>query len=111
VKRPFIDSNLELKRAFTDLGEQFPLTDKGNPSFRASALDKMTTPLAQIVKKIRYHEKMYSTYFLNIEAQLDSNDVIHPDFIQHGTETGRISCRDPNMNNLPHAESWDKYPV
>jgi len=107
----FIDSANVLKAAFTLLGEATPLTEKGNPSLNAKALDKMESPLANIVKKIRYHSKMGTTYFKNIKKELDSKGVIHPDAIQHGTETGRISCREPNMNNLPNAEPFDLFPV
>lgn len=30
---------------------------------------------------------------------------VHPDFVQYGTVTGRFSCRDPNLQNIPRPDT------
>jgi DNA polymerase-1 len=46
-------------------------------------------------------EKLDSTYTVSILERLDSQDVLHPDYQQAGTDTGRLSCRSPNFQNQP----------
>jgi DNA polymerase-1 len=45
--------------------------------------------------------KEYKTYVLGLEKGLDESNRIHPNFKQHGTETGRLSCTKPNLQNIP----------
>lgn len=44
--------------------------------------------------------KTLSTYLIGIYDRLDDNDRVHTSFLQHGTETGRLSSRNPNLQNL-----------
>jgi len=46
--------------------------------------------------------KMKSTYCDGLLSQLCSDGRIHTNFLVHGTETGRLSSRDPNLQNIPH---------
>jgi DNA polymerase I-like protein with 3'-5' exonuclease and polymerase domains len=101
AREPFVDSNKTLARIFDAQGEVYPLTEKGNPSFAADALEEMTSPIANIVNKIRYHEKRAGTYYSSFIYYADAHDVIHADIRQAGTETGRMSYRDPNLQNIP----------
>ncbi len=45
--------------------------------------------------------KLKSTYVDALPALADANGRVHTSFIQTGTATGRISSRDPNMQNIP----------
>jgi len=45
--------------------------------------------------------KMISTYYEGILNRLSVDDMIHASFLQHGTITGRLSGRDPNLQNIP----------
>jgi DNA polymerase I-like protein with 3'-5' exonuclease and polymerase domains len=96
----FIDSNKPLALVFDKLGCAYPKTDKGNPSFAADVLESMKNPVADIVNKIRYHDKRAGTYYSSFLFFADRSDIIHPDTRQAGTETGRFSYRDPNLQNL-----------
>lgn len=98
---PFMDSNKPLAAVFDKLGEAYPKTEKGNPSFTADVLEEMTTPVASIVNRIRYHDKRAGTYYSSFLYYADALDVIHADCRQAGTETGRCSYRDPNLQNVP----------
>ena len=56
--------------------------------------------LKQILK-LRTNEKYLKTYVYGILSRMDSNNVIHCEFKLHGTETGRLSSANPNMQNIP----------
>jgi len=45
--------------------------------------------------------KLLRTYVLGIEDRLDDNSRLHTKFLQEGTESGRLSSRDPNFQNFP----------
>lgn len=44
--------------------------------------------------------KLMSTYVTGLRKNL-VNGVAHPSFLLHGTTTGRLSCRNPNLQNIP----------
>lgn len=52
--------------------------------------------------------KLYGTYMKNVPKLLREHDIngtldhrIHPTFLLHGTITGRLASRNPNMQNIP----------
>lgn len=97
----FNDGRTCLVEAFTLLNEPYPKTEKGNPSFTEEVLEGMTTPVASMVNRIRKHTKRAGTYYASFLHYADSENIIHADFLQEGAETGRFSCRDPNLQNVP----------
>jgi len=54
-------------------------------------------------KLLEYRQisKVLQTYIVGILTRLGEDDRIHPDFQMHGTDTGRLSCRNPNLQNIP----------
>lgn len=48
----------------------------------------------------RRETKMYGTYVKGIRKRLYRGRV-YPTFLLHGTTTGRLSCRNPNLQNVP----------
>lgn len=106
----FVDSNKALADAFTKLGETFPTTDKGNPSFTDEVLEGFTTPVAKIVQELRSSQMRCNTYFRSFLHHADTHDRIHANMRQSGTKTGRFSYSDPNLQNLPK-EDESPYPV
>lgn len=103
TNREFLDSNKLFKEVFDEKGLKYPLTAKGNPSFNAQALKLVDNKISDIIKDIRFSEKMVSTYFTNL-LELSVDNVIHADARQAGTETGRMSYRNPNLQNVPKQE-------
>ena len=69
----------------------------------AKELDKLKNLHPIIAKIIEYREaaKLLSTYIIPIPDLADSNSRIHTTFTQNVTATGRLSSKDPNLQNIP----------
>lgn len=96
----FVDSRACFKPVFDAVGELYPLTAKGNPSFKAEALEGMKSPLAGMILSYRDALKRRTTYYENFLYFSDKFGVIHPNIRQAGAKTGRISIADPSLQNL-----------
>jgi len=95
------NSPIHLKGLFDSLGLPYNYTEKGSASFDQDALEKSKSPLAKKILEYRRHSKRAHTYFENYLWLADEDGVIHPNFAQGGPRTGRVSCREPNMQNVP----------
>ena len=58
-------------------------------------------PVPKMILEYREMAKLQSTYVETLPKLTDSRGRIHTSFIQTGTATGRLSCRDPNLQNIP----------
>ncbi len=58
-------------------------------------------PVPKKILEYRTMAKLKSTYVDALPILADKNDRIHTNFIQTGTATGRLSSRDPNLQNIP----------
>lgn len=77
----------------------------GTFSTDEKVLNELKDEHAIIAKLLAYRElaKLYSTYcepLLNL-ALNDENSRIYSSFLQTGTATGRLSSKDPNLQNIP----------
>jgi len=97
---PFTDSAKCFAPVFDAVGERYPLTEKGNPSFARPALEGMSTPLAKMILSYREAQKISGTYYENFLYFADARSRIHGSIRQGGTKTGRLSAAEPNMQNL-----------
>lgn len=98
---PYENSPTTIKAAFEKFGIALPLTPTGKPCTKKEVLDAMENPLADKIREIRTHEKLCSTYYSSFLYHADENDLVHANIRQAGTETGRFSYSDPNLQNLP----------
>lgn len=91
-------SNQQLGEVFESLGIASPeLTDKGNPSWGEKALVRIPHELAGRVREHRTLGKMLSTYI----EPLATTEILHCTYCNWGTVTGRLSSRNPNLQNIP----------
>ncbi len=58
-------------------------------------------PIASDIIEYRGVSKLLSTYAAGLVSAIASDGKIHPHFKQTVTATGRISCVDPNLQNIP----------
>ena len=101
-----VNSPIQLSEVFF---EKLALPTKGikkttrGYSTGAKELDKLKDSHPIIGKIIEYREaaKLLSTYITPIPNLADSGGRIHTTFTQNVTATGRLSSKDPNLQNIP----------
>lgn len=66
------------------------------------SLQKLAHKYKWVAKYLEYAKnlKLLNTYVEGIQSRMKYN-VIRPSFLQHGTTSGRYSCKNPNFQNLP----------
>lgn len=104
-----VDSGEYLKPVFEGFGFTIPWTDKMEPNVDAEVIAGIDHNSARILEAYRDAEKRYTT-LMGILSAADSNDVVHTNFRQDGTVTGRMSSFGPNLQNLS-AEDGGEYPI
>ncbi|MEO1927280.1 MAG: DNA polymerase I [Nautiliaceae bacterium] len=64
---------------------------------------KKTHPIIPKILEYRKLEKLLNTYILPLQeyAKKDKNHKIYTNFLQTGTATGRLSSKNPNLQNIP----------
>ena len=65
-------------------------------------------PVIECVMEYRNLSKLYSTYLLGLKDYIGPDGVIHPIFKQTLTRTGRLSCTEPNLQNIPTRDEFGK---
>lgn len=73
-------------------------------STSADVLEKLAEkyPIASLLLQYRQLDKLKSTYIDALPQSVNpKTHRIHPSFQQFGTATGRLSCQDPNLQNIP----------
>lgn len=81
-----------------------PKKNKTGFSTDAQVLEALTDahPIAQLLLEYRFLEKLRSTYLESLGAHINpKSGRIHPVIDQKITTTGRLSCHDPNLQNIP----------
>lgn len=58
-------------------------------------------PIVNALKELRKYSKYMDTYVQGFRDLLAPDGRIHGTYNLHGTETGRLSSSDPNMQNIP----------
>jgi DNA polymerase-1 len=90
-------------------------TDSGAPSTDAETLEHYADKNALCKSLLDYAEinKLLGTYVLGYLGEEGNpkkpcriyDGRIHADLVQYGTVTGRFSCREPNLQNIPRPDT------
>lgn len=102
-------SSFQIKDIFNRCGQKLPTTKHGKESVGEDPLSTYLTensgsPLKDFVAlllKYREYAKLISTYGESFLKQLDKNGRIHTEYTQCFTDTGRLSSKRPNLQNIP----------
>ena len=108
-------SNVQLSHVlYEELGHPRPVSPFGKNSKFANRgqynktatssfilLEKAKHPLGELISSMRETSKFIKT-LEQWESLKDENDVLHANFNLTGTRTGRLSCSQPNLQNIPN---------
>lgn len=75
-------------------------TKKGSPSAGESALKQIDHPLVKALLEYRGAKQQLSFFIEGWKPYL-CKSRLHPSFKLHGTVTGRLSCENPNLQQVP----------
>ena len=93
-----ISSPKQIGEIFNGMGVHSPArTGTGAEAWNEAVLVQLNNPLAGMIRQYRTLVKYCSTY---IEPYLEM-PVLHTNFCNWGTVTGRLSSRNPNLQNIP----------
>jgi len=89
---------------FNKLGLRIVKKTKTGPSTDVEVLEKLSLehPVPKLMLEYRSLTKLKNTYLDNLTSYInEKTGRIHASFSQIGAETGRLSCSDPNLQNIP----------
>lgn len=90
---------------FETMGIPYPKKTKGKNKYSTAAdvLEKLEDdyPVVSKVLMFRKASKLKSTYVDGLLGLIGSDGRIHPHFNQTVAATGRLSCTEPNLQNIP----------
>ena len=88
---------------FTERGLKPSKKTKTGYSTDTSVLEELSVfdPVPKKILEYRELSKLLSTYVEALPKLTDEDSLIHTTFVQTGTATGRLSCKDPNLQNIP----------
>ena len=86
-----------------ELGKKIKKTASGQRSTNVEMLESMRDEheIISFIMSWREMSKVYNTYIEPLETYIGDDGRVHPHFLQAGASTGRFSCENPNMQNLP----------
>jgi DNA polymerase-1 len=99
-------SPLQIKKWLAENGVQVDSTneDTMNVLLEHRQTPELVKTFAEILLRHRRESKLYGTYVKGIRKRLYRGRV-YPTFLLHGTTTGRLACRNPNLQNIPRESS------
>ena len=112
---PLIENTFGL-RAISKTAKGAPQTN-ANTLYKLSKMDyknKRKKQGVEFCKKLLEYKKLAklkSAFIDGMLEQLYSDGKAHPNFNIIGTDSGRISCSNPNLQQLPKADEEDKYQI
>lgn len=105
--KKFVNGPNFIEEVLRAQGIEIKYSAKGNPILDKNALERMDNAVASTVLELRDHEKKAVSAYAAYERFADDDGVIHPDFRIGGTDTGRFSCANPNIQQVPKEEELE----
>lgn len=94
-----LQSPLQMGRVMNAMGVHSPrTTPTGAEAWGDDVISLLDNPLASIIREHRTLEKLNNTYF---EPFIESGGKVYCDFCNWRAVTGRLSCKHPNLQNIP----------
>ncbi len=96
----------QVKEALAEMGFVVASTDKDTLEELIKRLHPEGSEMkfVQLMLQARKEQKLYGTYVKGARKRLYQGRL-HPTFLVHGTTTGRLSCRNPNLQNVPRGDT------
>ena len=81
-----------------------------NYSTDKEVLDKIRlfNPIVTLVEEYRMLSKLNSNYVVGLKEQIMSDNKVHTIYNQCLTRTGRLSSKDPNLQNIPNHDEYGR---
>lgn len=92
---------------FADDRDNWSFTEKGNPSFDWDAIQKLQSPAAKEIVKIR-DAKSKADFYQGFLYHADERGVLHPNYNPEGAIHGRFSSSQPNFQNLTNQDDEEQ---
>jgi DNA polymerase I len=83
------------------LYDKMHLDGRADRSTNRTSLAALHSDTAQRILEYRMSSKLLGTYAKGLTKHIDTDGRIHADFLLFGTQTGRLSCQNPNLHNIP----------
>jgi DNA polymerase-1 len=97
-----LNSPKQVADSLISMGIELPTTPKGSYKTDEATLSEISHPVAKSLLEYRKVQKIMSSYGESFLGHIHPfTGRIHPDFYQIGAETGRFSCREPNVQQIP----------
>lgn len=100
------------KILFDEMKLPYPNPIKGNSSYSTSVdvLEKIfdENPVIREILDFRKYSKLKNTYVEGLLPLLADDGKIHPHFQQTVAATGRLSCTEPNLQNIPMRDEYGR---
>ncbi len=98
-----INSSVQIAHRIYDIDGFRPIvyTEKGKPSADSDILKTIDSDFARDMVEYKVLNHTYSTYIRAFLEQMDSQNRLHCNFKQLGARTGRLSCVNPNLQQVP----------
>ena len=99
---------------FEKMGIPYPKakgrSKSGSYSTAADVLDKLKDSYGIVADILEYRKlaKLNSTYVEGLKAVIAEDGKVHPHFMQTVAATGRLSCTEPNLQNIPVRDDYGR---
>ena len=97
---------------FEKMGIPYPKAKgkTGSYSTAADVLDKLKGSYSVVANVLEYRKlaKLNSTYVEGLSAVIAEDGKVHPHFMQTVAATGRLSCTEPNLQNIPIRDDYGR---